>query len=123
MHGSCVQVLAGCVRCSMSAAFTARKLETDQEQSPAHPGNRALLLAQSTLGLFTLQLQHFSPSLRVLLPDVSTVAAHCLHQLFAASFLPWLKTGEAFTLCRCMPTGRFRCDAARAQNCTLLVKA
>ena len=89
-----MQVLGGCVRCSMSAAFTARKAESEQEQSISHPGNRALLLAQSAGTLFTLQLRHFSPSLRVLLPDVSGIAARCLHQLFAADFLPWLGTGE-----------------------------
>ena len=89
-----MQVLGGCVRCSMSAAFMAGKAENEQEHSISHPGNRALLLAQSTGALFTLQLRHFSPSLRVLLPDVSCVAAGCLHQLFAADFLPWLGTGE-----------------------------
>ena len=90
-----MQVLSGCVRCSMSAAFTARKAESEQaEHSISHPGNRALLLAQSTGALFTLQLQHFSPSLRVVLPDVACIAAACLHQLFAADFLPWLGTGE-----------------------------
>ena len=95
----CLQVLAGCVRCSMSAAFTARREDSEQQQSFSHPGNKALLLAQSTGSLFTLQLQHFSPSLRVLLPDVSCIAAVCLHQLFAADFLPWLKTGEHRSLC------------------------
>ena len=81
----------------MRAAFTARQAHAqgqDSGQELSHPGHRALLLAESTAALFHAQLSHFSPALRTSLPEVSSVAAQQLHELFSADFLPWLGTGE-----------------------------